>query len=88
MGVVCESEPTDRWKDTESGRRPVGLEGAEHGNLSKKLPSAGLGLQKPGEKGERAWRQTCPSGILAGRESGAKAETGAKFSTHTHRFNF
>lgn len=28
MRVICLNEPTDRWKDTESGKRPVGLEGA------------------------------------------------------------
>lgn len=42
--VICLNEPTDRWKDTKSGKKPVGLDGSEHANLSKKVLRVGMQL--------------------------------------------
>lgn len=49
MRVIRRNEPTGRGKHTESAKRPVGLEGAEHADRSKKLSRLGKQLEEPGE---------------------------------------
>lgn len=64
--------------------RPVGSEGAEHANLSKKLSRLGMQLLKPGEGEERAWRCTFLSGILTVKENQELRQELKQSFTYTH----
>ena len=73
-------EPTDRWKDTQSGKKLLDLEGADHRNLGGQGWGWGRRSQmkmKSGWEVDVSIRDFDCEG-----ESGAKAGAGAMFSTN------